>query len=65
MKTKFDKLRETMPSNGYANIDRMAFNKRDNTPCYICENAEDLSGVFSYKSLLKLVREWLKENKER
>ena len=56
--------KNNMECNGYAYFNYENFEKKNDLPCYIPENAEEKDEVYSYQDLVKEVKEFKKENKE-
>lgn len=59
MKT-FDEIRDNMDSNGYGWFDYDNYKAKNNKPCFISENSEDLYDVESWQSMFTEALETIK-----
>lgn len=57
----FEQIQNEMDSNGYSFENRENFLAKNNLPCYIPENADNISEVESYQSLLSQTINFLKD----
>lgn len=59
MKT-FDEIRDSMNSNGYGWFDYDNYKAKNNKPCFIPENSEDLDDIESWQSMFTEALETIK-----
>ena len=58
----FDEWCASMDCNGYSYMNHEEIATKSDNPCYIAENAEELSDIQSYQDMKKEAEEWITEN---
>lgn len=56
----FEQIQNEMNFNGYAHFDLANYKAKNNLPCFISENSEDISDVESYQSMYDAVLKMVK-----
>lgn len=56
----FEQIQNEMNFNGYAHFDLANYKAKNNLPCFISENSDDISDVESYQSMYDVVLKMVK-----